>query len=119
MKTKIIAWYSVFIGISVIAIWIVTLLNQDVPEGKLELSFHLISEFIMAFLCLLSGIMLFKNKSYAKFLNTLGLGMVIYSVLNAAGYYAGKNEPIMMILFLTLFIFTLTVIVLHYNQLRN
>jgi len=96
-----------------------TLLNKDIPEGKWELSFHLISEFIMALLCLLSGVMLLKNKPYGIFLNTLGLGMVVNSVLNAAGYYAEKNDHAMMILFLVLCMLTIAAIVLHFKQIKN
>lgn len=82
------------------------LLTQIPPEGKTELTFHLLSEFIMAVLCLFSGILILGNKPIGKLLNVLGLGMVIYSVLNAAGYYGESNELQMMIMFLVLLILT-------------
>jgi hypothetical protein len=106
MNIKIVAYYSIFIGISVIALWIMILLTESPPEGRTELSFHLFSEFLMALLCLVSGILLLGNKPMGKLLNILGLGMVIYSVLNAAGYYGERNEIQMMILFITLLILT-------------
>lgn len=108
MKIKIIGYYSVFIGISVIAMWTMILLTQNPPEGKTELVFHLFSEFLMALVCLVSGILLLRNKPFARLLNILGLGMVIYSVLNAAGYYGEQKQLPMMILFIALFIVTLT-----------
>lgn len=82
------------------------LLTETPPEGKTELSFHLFSEFLMALLCLVSGFLLLKNKPISKLLNVLGLGMVIYSVLNAAGYYGEKNEIPIMIMFIVLLILT-------------
>lgn len=116
MKTKIVAYYSIFIGISVIAMWVMILLTETTPEGKTELSFHLFSEFLMALLCLVSGILLLRNKPMTKLLNILGLGMVIYSVLNAAGYYGEKNEIPMMIMFIVLLILTTIAIFLHLDE---
>lgn len=117
MKTKIVAYYSIFIGISVIAMWIMILLTETPPEGKTELSFHLLSEFLMALLCIGSGILLLINRPMSRLLNMLGLGMVIYSVLNAAGYYGEKNEMPMMILFIVLLIFTTLAIFLSFEKI--
>jgi hypothetical protein len=116
MKTKIIGYYSIFIGISVIAMWIMILLTETPPEGKTELSLHLFSEFLMAFLCLVSGILLLRKKPISRLLNIMGLGMVIYSVLNAAGYYGEKNEIPMMIMFIVLLILTTVAIFLHLDS---
>lgn len=116
MKTRIIAYYSIFIGISVLAMWTMILLTETPPEGKTELSFHLTSEFLMALLCLVSGLLMIKNKPASRLLNILGLGMVIYSVLNAAGYYGEKNETPMMIMFIVLFILTSVAILLHLDN---
>ena len=116
MKLKIIGCYSIFLGISVIAMWTMILLTATPPEGKTELSFHLFSEFLMAILCLFSGILLLRKKSISRLLNILGLGMVIYSVLNAAGYYGEKNEIPMMILFIVLLILTSVAISLHLDN---
>lgn len=91
MKLKLIAFYSIFIGVSVIAMWVLILSTEVLPEGKTELSFHLISEFLMALICLISGIQILRRSRLGKLLNITGLGMVLYSVLNAAGYYGEKR----------------------------
>ena len=96
--------------------WTMILLTQTPPEGKTELGFHLFSEFLMALLCLFSGILLLRNKPFSRFLNILGLGMVIYSVLNAAGYYGEQKQLPMTILFITLFILTSTAIFFHMDN---
>jgi len=113
MKIKLIAYYSVFIGISVIAMWTMILLKEIPQEGKTELSFHLFSEFLMALLCLVSGIFILRKKPMGRQLNISGLGMVVYSVLNAAGYYGEKNEFPMMIMFILLLIVTSVAIFFH------
>ena len=117
MKTKIVGYYSIFIGIAVIAMWTMILFAQNPPEGKTELTFHLLSEFIMALLCLFSGILILGNKPIGKFLNVLGLGMVIYSVLNAAGYYGESNEFQMVMMFIILFILTSIAIIINFKSI--
>ena len=106
MKTKILALYSIFIGIAVMVMWVLILYKNDLPEGKLELSFHLFSEFLMAAFCLLSGIGLLKRIKNSKVFNAMGLGMLLYSVLNAAGYYGQREENPMLVMFIVLFFIT-------------
>ena len=117
MNIKIVGYYSIFIGIAVIAMWTMILFTQNLPEGKTELTFHLLSEFIMALLCLISGILILRNKSIGKFLSILGLGMVIYSVLNAAGYYGENNDLQIMIMFIALLILTSIVVVINFKSI--
>ncbi len=116
MTNKVIGYYSVIIGVSVIAMWVFILLNESLPEGKTELTFHLFSEFMMAFCCLISGLFLLKKKLNGKLLNVLGLGMMIYSVLNAAGYYGERGDIPMMILFFGIFILTLAAVFFHLKK---
>jgi tellurite resistance protein TehA-like permease len=119
MKHKIIAIYSIIIGIAVIALWILILKNQQTVEGSTEILFHVFSEYLMAVICVISGLLLLKKFWMAKPLNLLGLGMVIYSVLNAAGYYSQRSDIAMMFLFLFLFISTTVVILLHFFKTKG
>lgn len=70
----------------------------------------------MALLCLVSGILLLTDKPLSRLLNILALGMVIYSVLNAAGYYGEQKDIPMMIMFIALLILTSTAIFLHLDN---
>jgi hypothetical protein len=93
--------------------WTIILLKQEIAEGKIEMFYHLFSEFLMAVLYVISGILLlFKNKK-AKLLNILGLGMVIYSVLNAAGYYGERENVPMQVMFTILFLLSTSAIYLN------
>lgn len=116
MAHKIVGWYSAGIGISVITMWIFILADGSQQEGMIQLSFHLVSEFIMALLCIYSGILLIKGRRTGIPFNLLALGMVTYSVLNAAGYYGGKDEKPMLTLFVLLFVLTVSAIVLHFGR---
>lgn len=114
MKDKSIAYYSIIVGISVIAMWTMILLTQTVPEGTIALTFHLFSEFLMATLSIISGILLIRKAStLVILLNVAGLGMILYSVLNAAGYYGQKGETPMMLMFMALFFLTAIVLIWH------
>ena len=113
MKKEIIAIYSILLGIAVILLWIILLRSNDIPEGKTEMTFHLFSELLMAVLCILSGIKMLLNNHQAYNLNLMAHGMVIYSVLNAAGFYGERGEFAMMIMFITLLIISFLIIVRH------
>lgn len=110
---KLIGGYSVFLGLSVIVMWIQIIMNESIPEGKTEMSFHLFSEFLMALLCLLSGFLLIKQKPKGQITNATAHAMVIYSLINAMGYYAERNEKSMVVLFIILAF--LSIIILFYH----
>lgn len=104
---KAVASYSIILGIAVISMWISILLTQTISEGKTELAFHLVSEFLMAASCILTGILIFRRKRIAPYLNLLALGMVFYSLINAAGYYAEKGVTSFLLMFVVLLILTI------------
>ncbi len=104
MFRKRTANYCFLIGLSVLSMWIVTILKEGIAEGPIEISFHLASEFLMAILLLITGIGLLMGKTYAWKLFLVSNGMLIYSVLNAAGYFGQRGNIPAMIMFLILFI---------------
>jgi hypothetical protein len=110
MKSKIIGYYSIFLFIAITGYWIITLKGHGYSEGKIEITFHVFSELLMAFICLISGLLILLNQSMGRKLNIVGLSMILYSVLNAAGYFGQHNEWKMAIMFLALFILSLTVL---------
>lgn len=114
-----IAIYSILIGLAVIGMWAVILTSKELPEGKLELAFHLYAEFAMAVICLVSGVMMLRNKKFSRLTNMGGLGMVTYSTINAAGYYGQKGDQGMMVLFIVLAVLTILAISGHYVIRKN
>ncbi|MBN2481835.1 MAG: hypothetical protein JXB19_08855 [Bacteroidales bacterium] len=116
---KTVGIYSLIIGISVICIWLVILFSSSVPEGKIELGFHLYAEFSMAAVCLVSGFMMLINKPLSVETNIGGMGMVVYSCLNAAGYYGQNGSTSVMILFILLFLTTVGAICIDYLILKR
>jgi phosphotransferase system glucose/maltose/N-acetylglucosamine-specific IIC component len=117
MKTRIISYYSVFLGISIVAMWILILSSQEIAEGPAEFSFHLCAEFLMALACMAGGVMFLKNYRFGQGVLTAGHGMVVYSVLNAAGYYAERDGTGFAVMFMVLLLFSaVTLIFLAGNK---
>lgn len=104
MKRKLIGIYSLILGISVIGMWIMILSSSGMEEGKMESSFHLASEFLMATFCIVSGVLLLLNRSKAAGITILAHSMVIYSVLNAAGYYGERGNIVLTCMFILIFL---------------
>jgi UDP-N-acetylmuramyl pentapeptide phosphotransferase/UDP-N-acetylglucosamine-1-phosphate transferase len=110
---KLIGGYSILLGLSVIVMWIKIIMNESIPEGKTEMSFHLFSEFLMALLCLLSGFLLIRYKSKGTIANSAAHAMVLYSLINAMGYYAERNEKIMVAVFIFLAILSFIILIFY------
>jgi len=78
-----------------------------------------LSEFAMAVICLVSGIMLLKNMKFARMTNMAGLAMVVFSTINAAGYYGQKGETPMMVMFIVMAVVSIAVICGHYYSVSS
>ncbi len=113
---RLVGYYSILLGVSVIALWIQILLNESIPEGKIEISFHLFSEFLMALLCLLSGFLLINDKPKGRLTNSAAHATVIYSLINAMGYYAERDAKIMLVFFVFLTVISLIILIFHFSQ---
>lgn len=113
MKNRFAAIYSIATGTAVIILWSVILRGGRPPEGGTELVLHLSSEFLMATFCIVSGILLLRRRHPGRMMNLAALGMVAYSVLNAAGYYGEGGSTTAMILFLFLFAATVAVMIIQ------
>ncbi len=104
MLRKIEAVYSIVIGVSVLGMWIMILLTGGISEKPIEISLHLISEFSMSILLLISGISILRGKKYGRTIFHISNGMLIYFVMNAAGYYGQRNNFVMVGMFAVIFV---------------
>lgn len=104
MIRRLEAIYSIVIGVSVIGMWSMTLMTGGISEKPIEISLHLISEFSMAILLLISGISILRGKIYGRTIFLISNGMLVYSVLNAAGYYGQRNNFAMVGMFAVIFV---------------
>ncbi len=110
---KIAGVYSLVIGFAIIALWAVLLFSGQVPELMTEpksIYFHIAAEMLMAGLLVICGIGFFLNKKWSIKLFQVSSGLVIYSVINSAGYYAQNGNLLMVAMFMVLL--SVTVLIL-------
>lgn len=101
------ALYAIVIGISIVGLWIMLFTTGQIPEIDTELfniSLHIASELLLAFALILSGIGLLRQKKYAEKLFIFSMGLLTYSVINAAGYYGQDDKWQMVLIFIGLLI---------------
>ena len=99
---KIAAIYSIIIGISMIGMWLSFIATDQVPEIKTEplrIAYHLTAEFLTAIFLLIAGFGLFTNKKWGFHVFLISMGILLYTVIVSAGYYADKGEPAMLVMF--------------------
>ena len=91
-------------------------LTKQVPELKTEpvaITFHMIAEMIMGILSLLSGIFLLIGFSWAPYFFILAMGLVIYAVINSAGYYGQRKQWTIVIMFGIILIASVSLVILN------
>lgn len=77
-------------------------LTKQIPELETEpvaIKFHFVAEVIMGILSLISGICLLMGLSWASGFFLLAMGLIIYAVINSAGYYAEKKQWSFVVMF--------------------
>ena len=118
MKKKI-AIYPVIIGLLMVGMWTVLLTTGQVMEtgtAPLEISYHLVSEFLTAFLLVIGGYGLYTGRGWGFGIFLVSMGMLLYSVINATGYYAGQGEIAMVGMFTVLTVLTALLLVLSFRK---
>jgi len=102
--------FCLLIGLCMLGMWSFLLISGNVTELKTEpirISLHLASEFLTAVLLILSGIGKLLKKRYSSVVFKVSLGLLMYSVINAAGYYAQQSNIPMVIMFTVILLFNL------------
>ncbi|MFA6450671.1 MAG: hypothetical protein WCX65_14450 [bacterium] len=86
--------YSLSVGVIMAIVWVIYFLTGSVmgakPAGS-GLGFHIAAEFLTAFALSAAGIGLLVNRKWGRDLYFLGLGLLIYALVNSPGYY--MNGP--------------------------
>jgi hypothetical protein len=106
---KLVAVYSILIGIFMIGFWSFAVTSDIVPpeEKPWGITFHLFSEFSTASLLIISGAGVWLNKDWARYLSLLALGMLMYIVIYSPGYYAQRGNMPMAFMFIVLIFLTI------------
>ncbi len=102
--------YGIAVGFSMIGMWVMMLTTGQVPELLTEpvrIAAHIASELFTAFILVIGGILSLRRIRVGERVHIFSLGMLFYSVLNAAGYFMELGDYAMTIMFLCLTIITI------------
>jgi len=113
MLKKIAAYYCIFIGVSMTAIWLIFYFTGSIPEIEaepVEFGLHILAELITAILLIISGIGLFKSKKWAYEIYLFSLGMLSYTLIMSPGYFAQKGDFNFVLMFMVFIIATLALL---------
>ncbi len=94
--------YAVVVGIGMLAQWGFSLATGRVPELRTEplaIGFHLMAEVATATVLIVAGAALLTGATWATGVFLAGTGMLIYTVVNSAGYFAQRRQWPMVVVF--------------------
>ena len=112
----LISIYSVIVGLAILGLWIFLFSTNQVftpsnPQKPIEIAYHVTAESLTATLLIASGIGLLADAHWAGILSPVALGMLLYTVINSAGFYANKGNLPMVVMFSILTIITIACII--------
>jgi hypothetical protein len=96
------AIFSIFVGVLMIGQWTFSLASRKVPEIVTEtraIGFHLAAEFLTAAVLIVAGIALLAQSLLGYPLALLALGMLVYTSINSAGYFAQRGQWLVVMMF--------------------
>lgn len=118
------AIFALVTGIAIIGQWVITIKRKEVKDldagtefgrGSKEMAFHYVAEFGTAIMLIISAINLFIKSHWGPYLFLISEGMLIYTVINSAGYFAQKGQDSMLVMFGVIFACSVISIFLLFN----
>jgi len=89
------AFFAIFVGAMIVNQWVIFLVTGQVPElqtAPYEIACHIAAEMLTAAVLIIGGAGLLRRSIWAKIITLTGLGMLIYSSINSAGYFAQSAQ---------------------------
>lgn len=124
MGMRALAWFEIVVGAGMVALWTMLLATGQVPEataGQRDIWFHIAAELTAATILVAAGVWVLRSGATqrARLAAAAGLGALLYTVVNSAGYYAeaGDWAPVVMFGLLAAATVTLGVRLLRQPQL--
>jgi len=113
--------YVILVGVSIIVYWIMfsfrkhTLSQQMgtvADRGQIEMRFHVIAELLAAVVLIIAGTFLLMKASWGREVFLIAIGMLLYTSVNSAGYFAQIRQQSMIMIFAIVFILSVVSIVM-------
>jgi hypothetical protein len=105
----LVSLYAAGVGLAMVGMWTVLYLAGAIPElatAPLEIGMHLLAEGLTALALILSGFGVVRGWTRARPGLLTALGMLLYTVINSAGYYAQPGKATMVGMFAILTVAT-------------
>ena len=103
-------YFSIAVGIAIIAIWAWLLATGRVPEIEdtpLGTAVHIAGEVFTAILMIVAGWGLINATSWARRLHLLASGMLLLVVIHAVAWYGERDDLVMVLAFVVFGVFTI------------
>lgn len=122
MKIKnISAIYAISVGVSMLGMWIMFFLTNNIPELKTEplrIGMHLLAEIITAIMLIICGVFLLRDKERAFGLYLISVGMLLYTLIASSGYFLQIGDYGFVLMFGILIVITVILIVLSRKDIK-
>ena len=102
---------TIIVGLGMIGWWSFAITTDQIPElatAPFEVYLHLTAEFSTALLLVIGGVAALRKCDWAGTVHTFSLGMVLYAVIQASGYYIQRSQWGFVIMFGLIAVFALT-----------
>ncbi|KTG28346.1 hypothetical protein [Haloferax profundi] len=99
---RLVAVYALVVGVAILGLWVGLVVTNQATELRTEpfsMFTHLVAEGLTAVTLLGAGIGLVRGTVWARPLSLVAFGMLLYAVINSAGYYAQIGEVGPMLVF--------------------
>ena len=103
------AYYSLLVGTSIVLIWLIILVGggearASLRDTPIEMVTHITLELFTAMVLIVSGFGLLRELRWSRKSFFFGAGLLIYSVVSAAGFYGQQGDIVFVGLFGTIFL---------------
>jgi hypothetical protein len=88
------AIFAILVGAAMVVLWAALLLTGNVPEltqTPLTITMHIAAESLTGVALIVGGVGLLMGRSWARPVHLSSLGMLVYAVVQATGYYAERH----------------------------
>ena len=112
---KVSSVYSLFMGISMLAMWLMFYFTNSIPEIQtkpVELGLHVVAEVSTALLLIIGAIGLLLKKSWGLKTYLISMGMLLYTLILSPGYFLQKGEIPFVIMFMVFLMLAIVLTVL-------
>jgi len=110
---------SLVTGIGMLSFWSMAMLSGRVPEvreGRIDIWFHMGAEFATALALIGGGVAVLVDHTapWSVVLSSLGLGLLVYTLIASPGYYAQRRNLPMVGMFVGFWLLTVPAVILRF-----